>query len=450
MRYLLTMTCSSSYSIVASGLRVCLLGMSILWAQGGVSVFREAEALRKQKQYEAAVAKYDEAIRLEPTKDIYYIRKGQSLSALKKNAEAIQAYQKALELNPGRTAVYKLIASSYIKEKRYDEAINALNMAYEKETAADKKISYKVLVSKLYLVENRPSEAINAITSVKSAIPAAAQDPRVLYAEGEAMLASGNAQAAISSFQAALDKVKDMPIAKSGKYYYGLALAHYKAGDATKANEVARPLAGTPWERKLKAIQTRSGARFNLAIAQGYYKIGAYDEALEYVQEALKTKEMPSTVYKFQGAVLYKKGRNAEAINSMLQAAQNEPDDKKRSKIYSTTLKMQFNSGDYTGAVSTADRILEKSASDAAVMQLKAQALYQLGRYGEVVQLSEAALRSVGNEPAKQGILLFLQGVAARKSGDVNKAREALTQAKKSPGAIRFAAGVELDKLTAR
>ncbi len=419
-----------------------------LLAQSGRAAYQEAEQYRKNKQYDLALQKYEQAISVEPTKAIYHVRKGDVLVQLKRNQEAIQAYQKALELNPGLSAVYVRIAKIYLKDKNYSAAVDVLNQAYAKETDVSKRLTYKLLVVRLLNAQGRSQEAMSEVQALKAQIPQAAEDPRVLYAEGETQLALNNPQAAIAVFQRAYDKTRDLPIAQSAKYTYGLALAHYKAGNTAEYERYAKQLENHPYGRRLKAAVARSGAVYNLRIAQAYLKVGALDEALEYVNEAAKTKDRLNMVYRMQGIIYFKKGRAAEAAQSFLQAAANESDEKKRSLLYSQALKLQYNAGDYAGVVNTADRILEKSPNDVNTLLLKSQALYLLGRYGEAIATLDRTIPLMGTDAAKVSQAYFLMGLAARKAGQTDKAREAF--GKITYPVFKAAAKVELDKLAAR
>jgi len=422
--------------------------MVSLHAQSGTAAFKEGEQYRRNKQYELALQKYEEAIRIEPTKYVYYVRKGDVLVQLKRPNEAIDAYRKALELNPGADIVYIRLARVYITQKNYPAAIDVLNQAYNKVQDVNKRVKYKLLAIRFMNLQGQSSQALSEISALKAAIPQAANDPNVLYAEGETQLALGNTAAAIAAFQAAYDRTRDLPIAQNAKFTYGLALAHYKAGNNQEYERYAKQIENTPYGRRLKAAVARSGAGYALRLAQAYYKAGALDEALEYVREAEKTRDRLNLVYRMQGMILYKKGRTAEAAQSLIQAAANETDEKNRLKIYSTALKMQYMSGDYTSVITTADRILEKNPNDIPTLQYKAQALYLSGRYGEAVTTLERLIPLLGTDAMKTSQAYFLMGLAARKSGNVEKAKDAF--GKVTLPAFKAAAKVELDKLGAR
>ncbi len=419
-----------------------------LHAQSGTAAFREGEAFRKNKQYELALQKYEEAIRIEPTKYQYYVRKGDVLIQLKRPNEATDAYKKALELNPGAEIVYARLARLYSTQKNYPAAIDILNQAYNRIQDVNKRLKYKLLAIRYMNLQGQSSQALSELSSLKATIPQAANDPNVLYTEGETQLALGNTSAAIAAFQAAYDRTRDLPIAQSAKFTYGLALAHYRAGNTQQYDQYAKQIENTPYGRRLKAAVARSGAGYSLRLAQAYLKVGALDEAMEYVREAEKTKDRLNLVYRMQGTILYKKGRIAEAAQSLLQAAANENDDKARLKIYSLALKMQYTSSDYPGAIATADKILEKNPNDIPTLQYKAQALYLAGRYGEAISTLERLIPLLGTDAMKTSQAYFLMGLAARKSGNIEKAKDAL--GKVTFPTFKAAARVELDKLGAR
>ncbi|MDW8235996.1 MAG: tetratricopeptide repeat protein [Bacteroidia bacterium] len=426
-----------------------LLGMIyVLWGQQGNSAFKQAEGHRKKKEYQAALEKYNEAIQLEPNNAMYHFRKGEVLGHLKKYQEAIASYQKALELNPGLTAAYARMAGVYMKQKDYNAAISAYNQAYAKEQDVAKRIKFKLSAVRVLNNQGRSQEALSELSAMKAQIPQSNDELDVIYAEGETYLALGQSQQAIASFQKAYDKVKNLPPDQSAKYVFGLALAHHRAGNTKEYETYARQIENTPYGRRLKAAIARSGASYNLRLAMAYFKAGALDEAMEYINEAIKTKDRLSQVYQVQAAILTRKGRTADAAQSFLQAVANEPDEKKHAALYTKAIKLQFNAGDYAGAERTASRILEKTPNDINAMLLRAQALYLLNRYAEVIPVLEKAIPLMGQDQLRSSQAYFLMGLAARKAGQNDKAREAFEKVTHS--SFKAAAKVESDKIAAR
>jgi tetratricopeptide (TPR) repeat protein len=175
-------------------MRKCKASLWFLWgltsfmvslqAQSGAAAFKEGEQYRKNKQYDLALQKYEEAIRIEPTKYQYYVRKGDVLVQMKRPNEAIEAYRKALELNPGADVVYARLARVYINQKNYPAAIDILNQAYTKVQDVNARLKYKLLAIRLMNVQGQSSQALSELSALKAAIPQAANDPRCFTQKG--------------------------------------------------------------------------------------------------------------------------------------------------------------------------------------------------------------------------------------------------------------------------
>ncbi len=422
------------------------------FAQGGPGVpsFKKGEQYRKAGDCATAIRYYDEAINLEPIQFVYYVRKGQCLVKLKRYAEAKQAFLKAVEQNKSFTGGYAMLAKLAFKEKNFAEAIKYLNLAYENEGDRTKKLKYKLYVVKLLAKENRANEALNELAKLKQDIPQAANDPRVTTAEGDIYSAMGRWDQAISVYQSALDKLKASVSDRNrlAPYYYKLGLAYYKSGNTQMADQVWANLKGTRYERKAIMVKKMEGAGYFLAVAMGYYKASAYDNALEYAQKGVEKAANPNEkakAYKLTGFIYAKKGEASQAISYLAKAAQEEKDARKRNGLYRTMIKMQFNNGDYSGALATANKILQANPNNHSILFLKGQAEYQLGQYAAAVATLEKAISSAPQDKRVRSVYNFLLALAAKKSGDVNKAMKALKNA--SFGALRFAVREEMKKL---
>ena len=91
--------------------------------------FNEGYALYKHKQYEEAIAAYEQAILLNPNYADAYINKGAALNDLKRNEEAIAAYERAIRLDPNDADAYINKGNALRDLKRYEEALAAYEQA---------------------------------------------------------------------------------------------------------------------------------------------------------------------------------------------------------------------------------------------------------------------------------------------------------------------------------
>ncbi|MDW8088688.1 MAG: tetratricopeptide repeat protein [Bacteroidia bacterium] len=425
---------------------------SLMYAQGGIrALVQEGDRLRKERRYEEALQKYEEAIKLDMTKAPLHMRKGEVLAALKRYDQALEAYKKAAELNPSLPGVYARMASIHIQQKNYAAAVEAYNQGYQRDTDTDRRIRYKLNAIRLLGTQGRSQEAFTELANLKRDIPNSAKSLDVLFAEGQLHLNLNNPQSAIAAFQSGYDITQTSPV-ESARFLFGLALAHYKAGNMAEYEKYAKLIQDPRYRQRLQRTIAQSGAVRNLSIASAYFRVGALDEAMEYVNEALKTKDRLNMVYMLQGTILFRKGRVAEAARSFLEAAANESDEKRRTALYNRAIRLQYNAGDYSGVINTADSILRRTPRESNtginVLLLKAQSYYLMGRYDEAISTLEQLLPALANDEMRRSQAYFLIGLSARKKGQTDKAREAFD--KVTFRAFRAAAKIESDKLTAR
>jgi tetratricopeptide (TPR) repeat protein len=84
-------------------------------------LMRDAVALEDHGEYEAAVAKYDEILKVAPT-PLAWTNRGNSLSQLGRKAEAEDSFRKALALDENDRDTLNNLAWLLYEEKRYPEA----------------------------------------------------------------------------------------------------------------------------------------------------------------------------------------------------------------------------------------------------------------------------------------------------------------------------------------
>jgi tetratricopeptide (TPR) repeat protein len=420
----------------------------LMLAQPGTKKYQEGRNMMGTKNYVGALAAFSEAVKLEPNNYRYWYQKGQAEEKLKKYNDAVASYKKCTELNKDFSQGYVKTANiSMSRLKDYNGAIGALNSAFASEKDPGRKITYKNMVIKLLLKQNRPQDAMAELNAMKPL--AAPDDIRVLNAEGDIYAAMNNWPKAVDAYQKAVAKSKDVAPAQAAKYNYNLGLAYYRSGDAKKAEETWKNVENTRYAKKVKSLMVQSGSRWFVLASSGYLKANVLDDAMEYANKAVQAEPNNPSGYKLLATIQIKKGQTALAISNLNKAAEFEKDEAKKSKLFSQMIKLQFNNGDYNGALATANKILAKSPNNATVLGLKSQAEYQLGQFANSIKSSDAAIGAIDKKDvAKAAPFWFTQGLAAKKSGDIERAKKAFQNA--NTGVFRAAAKIETDKIAAK
>ena len=105
---------------------------SVLTSALSKEVFEQGRALYKQENYSAAIAKLEEAVRLDPTRAQAYYILGWTYNQVDRSQEALECFQKALALK--RDALtYDGLAWTYNKLGRHSEALAAGEKAVKLE-----------------------------------------------------------------------------------------------------------------------------------------------------------------------------------------------------------------------------------------------------------------------------------------------------------------------------
>ena len=85
--------------------------------------------LYEEKDYKESIEVYNEAIKLNPIKSIYYSEKGLCYFQLGLINESIEEFDKAISLQPYNTHYYYYKSIVLFEQKRYIETIEALNQS---------------------------------------------------------------------------------------------------------------------------------------------------------------------------------------------------------------------------------------------------------------------------------------------------------------------------------
>ncbi|MBE0643074.1 MAG: tetratricopeptide repeat protein [Bacteroidetes bacterium] len=226
------------------------------------------------------------------------------------------------------------------------------------------------------------------------ATPSMAQsnnDAKKLFNDGNALLKSGDFEGAISKYNAALK------IEKHEFFYYQRGLAQKKA---RKMDEALASFQA--------AVETNpKWAVGYVALAGAYFVNQEYDKAIAEYEKALK--ENPTLGQAKKG----------------LAAAQT---------AQAQTLLGQ---GEILGAIALCDKAIANDEKYDKAYLILSQAQNKNGKYDDAIKAAQNAIKFI--KTPQKGAAYFEMGLAYRNLGNIAKAKEAFTNAKKDPGYARNA-----------
>lgn len=419
---------------------------SFVQAQGpGRRAYLAAENFRKQNKCQDAIDQYVEAIRLEPSNYKYYFQKGKCEYKMKDFEAAKESFKSTVSYKKNFTPGYSLLAKIYKNEKDYNNAIYYYEEAARYESDAGRKVQYQLLLVNLLLKENRVYDAKKHIDDAKSVDP---NNPNILYYSAEIDAMDNNWESARRSYERALDseRLKSASPAEKAKYYYGLGLALSKLGDNSGARNAWSKANFGPYKRLISQQMLQTNHVYYYKIAVSYYLNGEYAESENYITKALDIQRDFSSAFVLKGKIEGKKGNFTRAIDHYQKAIDYERDPARKAKMYRLVASLQLNNNDSYNALNSIQKAIDADPkSSGSLYYLKAKAEYNSGRYQDAVSTLEKLLSS-GVDTKSKAKYSFMLGMAAKKSNDYEKAREAFKNAMYGP--YKPAAKIELDAIT--
>lgn len=239
-----------------------IFGLSFYWQSfaqlTAEDKYKAAEKYRKLKKYDAALALYKDAVKLEPNNYKYYFRKGQcEANTQPPQLEAAEeSVLTALELMPTFVNGYSFLAQLYTKKKDYESAISALNSAINHETDKAKIDNYKIMILRLHLKGKNTAEALRQIDRMLISKP---NDPKLRFIQGEAYEQNGQWKEAAAAYTKAYSFANaptvpaDFNPEDKFEYLYKIAYVNYILGDMPTYSRYAEELSkkSTSWFKKL-------------------------------------------------------------------------------------------------------------------------------------------------------------------------------------------------------
>jgi tetratricopeptide (TPR) repeat protein len=226
-------------------------------------------ALDQKGQTDAAIAQFQEAIRLKPDYAMAYNNLGAALDEQGRTDEAIRQIEEAIRLKPDYANAHNNLGIAFLKENRIDEAISQFQEVIR--LRPDFAEAYNHLGNTL----GRKGEIGEAIKQFEEAIRRQPNFAEAYNDLGIALLGKNRDDAAIHEFELAIRLQPDFADAR-----HNLGIALLKEGRIDEAI--------TQFQETIRLKPDYAEAHNNLGTALG--KKGQLDEAISQYQEAVRLK----------------------------------------------------------------------------------------------------------------------------------------------------------------
>ena len=400
----------------------------------------QGEGLRRQNKYDEAIAKYREAIKLEPENYRYLFAVGKTYYQMKEYDNAVAAFNETIAKQPDFTPPYTLCAKIFLNKQEYDRAITYYEDAFKYEKSVEKKVQYKVIIVQLLMKQGKTDKAMTQIQDAKAVDP---NNLDILYMEAKIQNEKGNYQVAKQSMITATEQLKDQPPGKIAKFYYELGVAYNKLGDYENAKKAWEKANFGPYAKLIKQELSLNSPGYFYTIAASYYMAAEYGESKKQIQKALELQSNYSKAYVLLGRIAKKEGNMREAASQYKTASDNEPDPSKKNKLLMGALIMQMDGADYSGAVSTVNSM--GSASSPQITYYKGLAQYKLGQYSNAVSTLSELVNNPSLDAKTKSQYYFIMGMAYKNQSNSELAKSSFKNAMNGPS--KAAAKNELDKM---
>lgn len=419
----------------------CCVTVLAAFGQGpGKAAYQQAENLRKGKRYPEAIAKYDEAIKLEAGNYRYFFARGKCYYEMKEYDLALSSFEESIEYKKDNVFAYTLIAKIYRKKNDNANAVYYYDLAFQNEQDQQRKVGYKMEAIKLLLQDGKTADAQKHLQEVKAVEP---NNLNILYFDAKISNENGDHQNARKNMEVATTKLEGQPPAQAAKYWYELGFACNKMGDYACSQKAWEKAYFGKYKTLIDRERSINSPAFYYRIATSYYTGGDYDASREQINKALELQNNFSAAYLLLGKIDKKQGNYSSAIENYKKAANFEEDPAKKGKLLQVLGVLQADAGDYSGALASVNEALGKQPGNPQLVYLKALSHYHLRQYDSAINTLEPLLANT-SDAATKSKYSFLIGMAA-KNTDVEKAKVMFKAAMAGP--FKPAAKNELDKL---
>lgn len=358
-------------------------------------------------QWEAALAKCDEAIALNPQSEAALYGKGHALMMLERYDEALAPLQQLIQLNPIHAE--GLQANGFVAAKlgRVDESRKYYNQYLELNPG-----SSEVRIT-IALDAMQAGDPEGALAIIEKGLSPESQEPRLVEYAG----------------------------------YFSVSAATKLLEEAQNGGEDVRARANALFEKAigyLSSIYEQNGAESNAEVyaqlINSYAQLGRTDEALELAAKAIVEKAGEAAVWRAYAGALREAGQVVEAI-AALDSVVAYDENAKGVRIQQANWLV--GAGDLDAAEDAFRKAvdageIESEAAGMMVFAIGANDKFQKGQRAESIPYFELAAKFVTQENSKaivnffQGLAHFYEAVEIQKPQTAASAREALPRFQKA------------------
>lgn len=372
------------------------------------SLYQEACTLEYQHNYQQAVEKVLEAIKLSPDDAMLYTKLAGLYTDMDKYDDAINAYTKVTELRPNDAFVYISLGSIYENQSKYVEALGAYNNALK--IFPEYKYNYLNIANVQYQTKNYKE----AIENYNTFLNTYSQHWEARKSLANAYLANNNPEKAVVEFE-------NLYVNNNQHFddYANYGIALFETQDYEKATEFLEKAVEKDSENTTAkvclALSYQALDKNDLAYAQfnAIFKdepnlnslrfdyanlladMSKDDDAIIEFKKYAEFYPNDARVYKNMGIVYERKKDYQNAIANYEKALTLDTKDNDTKKSLASCYHYQK---DYTNAIKYYDELLASNPDDIDVLTNKALALHASEKYEDAIALYNEILETKSSE----------------------------------------------------
>ena len=403
----------------------------------GLAHYVDGMNYQKVGQHQKAIDEFNKALRSEPSNFKYLHAKAQSEFQTRNNDDAINSLMSLLKLKDDFAPAYVLLAKIYYQQGDYGKAADYYDLASKYETNPSQKYQYKTSVMNKYIKDGNMKVAYEKAKELKAIDP---KDVKAAYSLARISNKIKKYDEARNAILEIEPQIRTQQPKDNAKYYYELGYAYYFLDDFEKSRLAFEKTQTTRYWQ----MTEKFSAKYFCRLALVYQKFHENEICKKYIDQAEKIqKELPE-VHVLRANLsrrLTGKETSKSTIAHYENAVKTETNAAKKEGIYEKISELYLEAENFEGALRTSEEALKLNANDAKAIENKINALYKLGKNKEAIEAGQAALKQKMEAPAAADIT-FLVGLAAKKMGDKNLAKQFFFQLGRT--SLRDAAEVEL------